>query len=156
GLVIHQPVGVVAAITPWNFPNAMIARKVAPALAAGCAVVRKPAAETPLSALAMAELALQAGVPAGIFNVITATDAPAVVAELISRPQVRKVTFTGRTPVGILVLPQCAPTVRRTAMELGGHAPVIIFAAADLDLAINGPLAAKFRNAGQTCICSNR
>ncbi|QQD23125.1 succinate-semialdehyde dehydrogenase [Venatoribacter cucullus] len=156
GLVIHQPVGVVAAITPWNFPNAMIARKVAPALAAGCAVVLKPAAETPLSALAMAELALQAGVPAGIFNVITATDAPAVGAEMTSNPQVRKVTFTGSTPVGKLLLQQCATTVKRTSMELGGNAPVIIFDDADLDLAINGTLAAKFRNAGQTCICSNR
>lgn len=156
GLVVQQPVGVVAAITPWNFPNAMITRKVAPALAAGCTVVLKPAAETPLSALALAALALQAGVPAGVFNVVTGTDAAAIGAELTSNPLVRKVTFTGSTPVGKLLLQQCASTVKRTSMELGGNAPVIIFDDADLDMAINGTLAAKFRNSGQTCICSNR
>lgn len=156
GMVIHQPVGVVAAITPWNFPNAMITRKVAPALAAGCTVVLKPAAETPLSALALAELAQQAGVPAGVFNVIPSTDAKGIGAVLTGSPLVNKVTFTGSTPVGKLLLQQCAASVKRTSMELGGNAPIIVFNDADLDLAIKGTLAAKFRNSGQTCICANR
>lgn len=156
GMVIHQPVGVVAAITPWNFPNAMITRKVAPALAAGCTVVLKPAAETPLSALALAELAQQAGVPAGVFNVIPSTDAKGIGAVFTSSPLVNKVTFTGSTPVGKLLMEQCAASVKRTSMELGGNAPIIVFNDADLDLAIKGTLAAKFRNSGQTCICANR
>lgn len=156
GLVIKQPVGVVAAITPWNFPNAMITRKVAPALAVGCAVVLKPAAETPLSALALAELAKRAGLPDGLFNIVTGLDAPAIGGEMTGNKIVRKVTFTGSTPVGKLLMRQCADTVKRTSMELGGNAPVIIFDDADLELAVNGAIAAKYRNSGQTCICSNR
>lgn len=156
GLVIKQPVGVVAAITPWNFPNAMIARKVAPALAAGCTVVLKPAAETPLSALAMAELGKRAGLPDGVFNIVTGLDAAAIGGELTSNPVVRKLTFTGSTPVGKLLMKQCADTVKRTSMELGGNAPVIVFDDADLERAIDGAIAAKYRNSGQTCICSNR
>lgn len=156
GVVVRQPVGVVAAITPWNFPNAMITRKVAPALAAGCAIVLKPAAETPLSALALAELAEQAGVPAGVFSVLPTDDAPSVGDELCSNPTVKKLTFTGSTPVGKLLMKQCADTVKRTSMELGGNAPVIIFDDADLDQAVAGALASKYRNAGQTCICANR
>jgi len=155
-LVVKQPVGVVAAITPWNFPNAMIARKVAPALAAGCTIVLKPAPETPLSALALAELADQAGVPAGVFNVLPCLKAEEVGEVLTSSPIVKKLTFTGSTPVGKLLLRQCADTVKRTSMELGGNAPVIIFDDADIDLAVSGALASKFRNAGQTCICANR
>jgi len=156
GLVIKQPIGVVAAITPWNFPNAMITRKVAPGLAVGCAVVLKPAAETPLSALAVAELARRAGMPAGLFNIITGLDAPAIGGVMTSSPVVRKLTFTGSTPVGKLLMKQCADTVKRTSMELGGNAPVIIFDDADLDRAVDGAIAAKYRNSGQTCICSNR
>lgn len=156
GLVVKQPVGVVAAITPWNFPNAMITRKVAPGLAVGCAMVLKPAAETPLSALALVELARRAGLPAGLFNVLPGLDAPAIGGEMTSNPIVKKVTFTGSTPVGKLLMKQCADTVKRTSMELGGNAPIIIFDDADLDLAINGALLSKFRNSGQTCICSNR
>lgn len=155
-LVIKQPVGVVAAITPWNFPNAMIARKVAPALAAGCTVVLKPAPETPLSALALAELAVRAGVPAGVFNVLPCLKAEEVGGVFTASPIVKKLTFTGSTPVGKLLLRQCADTVKRTSMELGGNAPVIIFNDADIDLAVAGALASKFRNAGQTCICANR
>ncbi len=155
-LVIKQPVGVVAAITPWNFPNAMITRKVAPALAVGCAIVLKPAAETPLSALALAELAHRAGIPAGVFNVVTGTDAPAIGGVMTSSPLVKKLTFTGSTPIGKLLMKQCSDTVKRTSMELGGNAPVIIFDDADLDIAIPGALASKYRNSGQTCICSNR
>ncbi|WP_263866136.1 NAD-dependent succinate-semialdehyde dehydrogenase [Thalassolituus marinus] len=156
GLVIKQPIGVVAAITPWNFPNAMITRKVAPALAVGCSVVLKPAAETPLSALAIAELGKRAGLPEGVFNVITGTDAPAIGNTMTSSPIVRKLTFTGSTPVGKLLMKQCADTVKRTSMELGGNAPVIVFDDADLDRAVDGAIAAKYRNSGQTCICSNR
>lgn len=156
GIVIKQPVGVVAAITPWNFPNAMIARKVAPALAVGCAIVLKPAAETPLSALALAELAKRAGVPDGLFSVLPSADARAVGGEMTSNPLVKKVTFTGSTPVGKLLMKQCAETVKRTSMELGGNAPVIIFDDADLDAAIEGALVSKYRNSGQTCICANR
>ena len=155
-IVIKQPVGVVAAITPWNFPNAMITRKVAPALAVGCAMVLKPAAETPLSALALAELAERAGLPAGLFNVLTTSDAVAVGGEMTSNPMVKKVTFTGSTCVGKLLMKQCADTVKRTSMELGGNAPVIVFDDADLDKAVAGALVSKYRNSGQTCICANR
>ncbi|MCO4758302.1 MAG: NAD-dependent succinate-semialdehyde dehydrogenase [Oceanospirillaceae bacterium] len=155
-IVIKQPVGVVAAITPWNFPNAMITRKVAPALAVGCAIVLKPAAETPLSALALAELGERAGLPAGLFSVLTSADAPAVGGEMTSNTTVKKVTFTGSTGVGKLLMKQCADTVKRTSMELGGNAPVIIFDDADLDKAIAGALVSKYRNSGQTCICANR
>ncbi|WP_028295123.1 NAD-dependent succinate-semialdehyde dehydrogenase [Oceanobacter kriegii] len=155
-LVIKQPVGVVAAITPWNFPNAMLARKIAPALAAGCTIVCKPAIETPISALAIAKLAEEAGVPAGVINIIPGADAPAIGGEMTSNPVVKKLTFTGSTPVGKLLMKQCADTVKRTSMELGGNAPIIIFDDADLDAAINGALISKFRNSGQTCICSNR
>lgn len=156
GVVVKQPIGVVAAITPWNFPNAMITRKAGPALAVGCAVVLKPAAETPLSALALVELADRAGLPAGLFSVLPGMDAPAIGGEMTSNPTVKKVTFTGSTPVGKLLMKQCADTVKRTSMELGGNAPVIIFDDADLDLAVTGALAAKYRNSGQTCICANR
>ncbi|WP_221793907.1 NAD-dependent succinate-semialdehyde dehydrogenase [Oceanobacter mangrovi] len=156
GLVIKQSIGVVAAITPWNFPNAMITRKVAPGLAVGCTVVLKPAAETPLSALAIAELGRRAGLPAGVFNIVTGTDAPAIGGEMTSNPIVRKLTFTGSTPVGKLLMKQCADTVKRTSMELGGNAPVIVFDDADLERAVDGAILAKYRNSGQTCICSNR
>jgi succinate-semialdehyde dehydrogenase/glutarate-semialdehyde dehydrogenase len=156
GMIIKQPVGVVAAITPWNFPSAMITRKVAPALAVGCAVVLKPAAETPLSALALAYLAQQAGLPAGLFNVVTGDDAKAIGGVLTSHPDVKKLTFTGSTPVGKLLMNQCSATVKRTSMELGGNAPLIIFDDADLDLVVPGIVNAKFRNSGQTCISANR
>ena len=155
-IVIKQPVGVVAAITPWNFPNAMITRKVAPALAVGCAIVLKPAAETPLSALALAELGERAGLPAGLFSVVPSANAPAVGGEMTSNPTVKKLTFTGSTGVGKLLMKQCADTVKRTSMELGGNAPVIVFDDADLDKAIAGALVSKYRNSGQTCICANR
>jgi succinate-semialdehyde dehydrogenase/glutarate-semialdehyde dehydrogenase len=155
-IVIKQPVGVVAAITPWNFPSAMITRKAAPALAVGCAMVLKPAAETPFSALALAELADRAGLPAGVFNVIPGDDAVAIGGELTSNPIVKKLTFTGSTPVGKLLMAQCANTVKRTSMELGGNAPIIIFDDADLDLVMPGIINAKFRNSGQTCISANR
>ncbi|PJG85077.1 NAD-dependent succinate-semialdehyde dehydrogenase [Conservatibacter flavescens] len=155
-LVIKQPIGVVAAITPWNFPNAMITRKAAPALAAGCAIVIKPAAETPLSALALAELAHQAGIPAGLFNVITSTDAVGVGKEMTTNKLVRKVTFTGSTRVGKILMEQSASTVKKLALELGGNAPSIIFDDADLDNAVDNAIASKFRNSGQTCVCTNR
>lgn len=155
-IAIKQPIGVVAAITPWNFPNAMIARKVAPALAVGCAMVLKPAAETPLSALALVELANRAGLPTGLFSVVPTSDAPTVGAEMTSNPIVKKVTFTGSTQIGKLLMKQCADTVKRTSMELGGNAPVIVFDDADIDLAVAGALVAKYRNSGQTCICANR
>jgi succinate-semialdehyde dehydrogenase/glutarate-semialdehyde dehydrogenase len=155
-LVIKQPVGVVAAITPWNFPNAMLARKVAPALAAGCTLVAKPARETPLSALALALLAEQAGVPAGVFNIVCGSTSAAIGDELTSNPAVRKLTFTGSTPVGKMLMQQCAGTVKKTSMELGGNAPFIVFDDADLDAAIAGAMASKYRNAGQTCVCTNR
>jgi succinate-semialdehyde dehydrogenase/glutarate-semialdehyde dehydrogenase len=154
-LVLKQPVGVCAAITPWNFPNAMIARKVGPALAAGCTMVVKPASATPYSALAMAELAERAGVPAGVFSVITGASGP-IGTELCTNKTVRKVSFTGSTEVGKILLKQCADTVKRTSMELGGHAPFIVFDDADLDKAVEGAIACKFRNAGQTCVCTNR
>lgn len=137
-IVIKQPVGVVAAITPWNFPNAMITRKAAPALAAGCAILLKPAGETPLSALALAELANRAGVPAGLFNVLPSNSSSKVGGEMTSNPKVKKLTFTGSTPIGKLLMKQCADTVKRTSMELGGNAPVIVFDDADLDQAVQG------------------
>lgn len=155
-MVIKQPIGVVAAITPWNFPNAMITRKAAPALAAGCAVVVKPAAETPLSALALAELAHQAGLPKGLLNIVTSTDAIAVGKVLTESPIVRKVTFTGSTRVGKILMEQSACTVKKLALELGGNAPSIVFDDADLDNAVEGVFASKFRNSGQTCVCTNR
>ncbi|MBY5923120.1 NAD-dependent succinate-semialdehyde dehydrogenase [Ferrimonas balearica] len=155
-LVIKQPVGVVGSITPWNFPNAMMVRKAAPALAAGCAFVAKPAAETPLSALAVAELAKRAGFPNGLFNVVVGTDAPAIGQVLTQHPVIRKFSFTGSTATGKRLLAQCAEGVKRTSMELGGNAPFIVFEDADLDEAVKGLMVAKFRNAGQTCVCSNR
>lgn len=154
-LVIKQPVGVVACITPWNFPAAMITRKVGPALAAGCTVVCKPAQQTPLSALALATLALRAGVPPGVFNVVTG-DARVVGGELTASPLVRKLTFTGSTAIGKLLLAQCAGTVKKVSMELGGNAPFIVFDDADLDAAVAGAIASKYRNTGQTCVCANR
>ncbi len=155
-IVQRQPVGVVAAITPWNFPNAMIARKAAAALAAGCTFVVKPAHQTPLSALALAELADQAGIPAGVFNVVVGTDAKAIGAVLTQHPKVAKFSFTGSTAVGKQLIKQCADGVKRVTMELGGNAPFIVFDDADLDAAVQGLLASKFRNAGQTCVCANR
>ncbi len=155
-VVIKQPVGVCAAITPWNFPAAMITRKAGPALAVGCAMVLKPAKETPLSALALAELADRAGLPAGLLNVITGKSSSDIGAELTSNPVVRKLTFTGSTPVGKKLTEQCAATMKRTSMELGGNAPVIVFYDADLDAAVVGAAASKYRNSGQTCICANR
>jgi succinate-semialdehyde dehydrogenase/glutarate-semialdehyde dehydrogenase len=154
-VVIKQPVGVVACITPWNFPNAMLTRKIAPALAAGCTVVCKPANATPLSAYAFAELAERAGVPAGVINLVTGRTAE-IGKELTSNPIVRKLTFTGSTPVGKQLMAECAATVKRTSMELGGNAPFIVFDDADLDAAIAGVMASKYRNAGQTCVCANR
>lgn len=155
-IVIKQPIGVVAAVTPWNFPNAMITRKVAPALAAGCTVVVKPAEDTPLSALALAELAERAGFPPGVFNVLTTNDPAAVGGELTANPLVRKLSFTGSTEVGKLLMRQCADTVKKVSLELGGNAPFIVFDDADLDAAVEGALASKYRNAGQTCVCANR
>jgi len=152
---IKQPVGVCAAITPWNFPNAMITRKAAPALAAGCSVVIKPASETPLSALALAELAHRAGIPAGVLNVVAGSSG-AIGGELTSNPTVRKLTFTGSTPVGKMLEAQCAATLKKTSMELGGNAPFIVFEDADIDAAVQGALISKYRNSGQTCVCSNR
>tara|TARA_R110000782_G_scaffold91671_5_gene174954 strand:+ start:2652 stop:4115 length:1464 start_codon:yes stop_codon:yes gene_type:complete len=154
-LTIKQPVGVVACITPWNFPNAMLARKIAPALAAGCTVVCKPANETPLSALALGELALRAGIPAGAINIISGRTVE-IGAELTSNTAVRKLTFTGSTAVGKKLTADCAGTMKRTSMELGGNAPFIVFETADLDAAVEGLMANKFRNAGQTCVCTNR
>jgi succinate-semialdehyde dehydrogenase/glutarate-semialdehyde dehydrogenase len=154
-LVFRQPVGVVAAITPWNFPMAMITRKAGPALAAGCTFVCKPAGQTPYSALAVAVLAERAGVPAGVINIITGDAAP-IGGELTSNPLVRKVTFTGSTAIGKKLMQQCAGTVKRLTMELGGNAPFIVFEDADLDAAVAGAMASKFRNTGQTCICANR
>ncbi|MBV9659217.1 MAG: NAD-dependent succinate-semialdehyde dehydrogenase [Verrucomicrobia bacterium] len=154
-VVLKQPIGVCAAITPWNFPNAMITRKVAPALAAGCTILIKPAEQTPLSALALAALAEQAGMPRGVLNVLTG-DAAAIGGELTSNPAVRHLSFTGSTEIGRLLMGQCAPTVKKIALELGGNAPFIVFDDADLDAAIEGAIASKFRNAGQTCVCANR
>jgi succinate-semialdehyde dehydrogenase/glutarate-semialdehyde dehydrogenase len=154
-VVIKQPVGVVAAITPWNFPNAMITRKCAPALAAGCPVVIKPATATPYSAFALAELGERAGIPAGVLNVLTGS-AGAIGGELTSNPIVRKLSFTGSTEVGKLLMEQCAATVKKVSMELGGNAPFVVFDDADLDAAVEGAMASKFRNMGQTCVCANR
>ncbi|MCQ3934573.1 MAG: succinate-semialdehyde dehydrogenase (NADP(+)), partial [Gammaproteobacteria bacterium] len=154
-LVLKQPVGVVAAITPWNFPSAMITRKIAPALAAGCTVVAKPALETPFSALALAELACRAGLPPGVLNIITGPG-PEIGTELTANPLVRKLSFTGSTAVGKLLLAQCAGTVKKVSMELGGNAPFIVFEDADLDAAVAGAMASKYRNSGQTCVCANR
>ncbi|WP_204115391.1 NAD-dependent succinate-semialdehyde dehydrogenase [Shimia biformata] len=155
-VVIKQPVGVVASITPWNFPNAMIARKVAPALAVGCAMVSKPAGETPLSALAMAVLAERAGVPKGVFSVITSSRSSAIGQEFTSNPTVKKITFTGSTEVGRILLKQAADQVQKVSMELGGNAPFIVFDDADLDAAVEGAMISKYRNNGQTCVCANR
>ncbi len=154
-VVIKQPIGVVAAITPWNFPNAMITRKAGPALAAGCAFVVKPAAETPLSALALAELAERAGIPAGVFSVLTGK-ASEIGGEMTSNPIVKALTFTGSTEIGRLLMAQCATTVKRVGLELGGNAPFIVFDDADLDAAVAGAMASKYRNNGQTCVCANR
>jgi succinate-semialdehyde dehydrogenase/glutarate-semialdehyde dehydrogenase len=157
-LVVPEPIGVGAAITPWNFPAAMIARKVAPALAAGCSVVVKPAEATPLTALALAEIAVRAGLPAGLLNVVTGDrdDAAAIGAELTSNAAVRCLSFTGSTAVGKRLMEQCAQTVKRVCLELGGNAPFLVFDDADLDAAVEGAIASKFRNAGQTCVCANR
>ncbi|HEX2567805.1 MAG TPA: NAD-dependent succinate-semialdehyde dehydrogenase [Burkholderiales bacterium] len=154
-LVMKEPVGVAAMITPWNFPNAMITRKAAPALAAGCTVVLKPAEQTPLSAFAMAELAERAGLPKGVLNILTG-DGPTIGAELCANPKVRKLSFTGSTEVGRILMKQCADTVKKLSLELGGNAPFIVFDDADLDAAVEGALASKYRNAGQTCVCANR
>jgi succinate-semialdehyde dehydrogenase/glutarate-semialdehyde dehydrogenase len=154
-IVVKQGIGVCAAITPWNFPAAMITRKVAPALAAGCTIVVKPANETPFSALALAELAQRAGIPAGVLNIVTG-DAPAIGAQLTGHPLVRKFSFTGSTPIGRLLMSQCAETIKKVSLELGGNAPFIVFADADIDAAVEGAIAAKYRNAGQTCVCVNR
>ena len=155
-VTLKQPVGVVAAITPWNFPIAMITRKVAPALAAGCTIVLKPATETPLCALALAELAERAGVPAGVFSVVAGNKASAIGGEMTGNSIVRKLTFTGSTEIGKVLMEQCAGTVKKTSMELGGNAPFIVFDDADLDAAGVGAMASKYRNAGQTCVCANR
>ena len=154
-LVSKEAIGVVAAITPWNFPLAMITRKAAPELAAGCTMVLKPANETPFSALALAKLAEEAGIPKGVLNVVTG-DAVAIGSVLTSHPEVRKLTFTGSTPVGRLLMQQCASTVKKMSLELGGNAPFVVFADADIDKAVQGAVFAKFRNAGQTCVCANR
>ena len=155
-VTLKQPVGVVAAITPWNFPIAMITRKVAPALAAGCSIVLKPATETPLCALALAELGERAGIPAGVFSVVAGKKASAIGGEMTGNPIVRKLTFTGSTEIGKLLMEQCAGTVKKTSMELGGNAPFIVFDDADLDAAVAGCMVSKYRNAGQTCVCANR
>ncbi|CAN7548115.1 NAD-dependent succinate-semialdehyde dehydrogenase [Rhizobium sp. LjRoot258] len=155
-IVIKQPVGVVGTITPWNFPAAMITRKIAPALAVGCAVVSKPAEQTPLSALALAVLAEQAGIPPGVFNVIVGEDGPAIGKELCGNEKVRKISFTGSTEVGRILMRQCADQIKKISLELGGNAPFIVFDDADLDAAVEGALASKYRNAGQTCVCANR
>jgi succinate-semialdehyde dehydrogenase/glutarate-semialdehyde dehydrogenase len=154
-VVVKEPIGVCAAITPWNFPAAMITRKVGPALAAGCPIVVKPAEATPFSALALAVLAERAGVPAGVFNVVTGDPKP-IGAELTGNPIVRKLSFTGSTAVGRLLMAQCAPTVKKVSLELGGNAPFIVFDDADLDAAVAGAIASKYRNSGQTCVCTNR
>ena len=155
-MTIRQPIGVAAAITPWNFPNAMITRKVAPALAAGCTVVIKPAEDTPLSALALAVLAEEAGFPPGVLNIITTRQPAAVGDELCANPLVRKLSFTGSTEIGKLLMAKCAGTVKKLSLELGGNAPFIVFDDADLDEAVKGAIASKYRNAGQTCVCANR
>ena len=155
-VVMRQPVGVVGAITPWNFPAAMITRKAAPALAAGCTFVCKPAIQTPYSALALAELAARAGLPPGVFNIVTGIDARAIGQALTTHPLVRKLSFTGSTATGKVLMAQCAGTVKKVSLELGGNAPFIVFDDADLDAAVAGAVASKYRNAGQTCVCTNR
>ena len=155
-LTFKQPIGVFGAITPWNFPIAMITRKVAPGIAAGCACVLKPAEQTPLSALALAELAHRAGLPAGVMNIVTGMDAPAMGSALCDDDRIRKMTFTGSTEVGRILMRQSADTLKKISLELGGNAPLIVFDDADLDLAIAGAMASKYRNAGQTCVCANR
>jgi succinate-semialdehyde dehydrogenase/glutarate-semialdehyde dehydrogenase len=154
-VVLKEPIGVVAAITPWNFPSAMITRKAGPALAAGCPVVLKPATATPFSALALAELGERAGLPPGVFNVVTGASAP-IGEELTRNPLVRKLTFTGSTEVGKRLMERCAATVKKLSLELGGNAPFIVFDDADLDAAVQGALVSKYRNSGQTCVCTNR
>ncbi len=157
-MVLKQPIGVCVAITPWNFPMAMITRKVAPAIAAGCTIIIKPAEQTPLSALALAELAKEAGMPDGVLNIVTANAQNSIIVgkTLCDSPDVRHLSFTGSTPVGRILMAQCAPTVKKVALELGGHAPFIVFQDADLDAAVEGAISSKYRNAGQTCICTNR
>ena len=157
-MVLKQPIGVCVAITPWNFPMAMITRKVAPAIAAGCTIIIKPAEQTPLSALALAELAKEAGMPDGVLNIVTADAKNSIIVgkTLCDSPDVRHLSFTGSTPVGRILMEQCAPTVKKVALELGGHAPFIVFEDADLDAAVEGAISSKYRNAGQTCICTNR
>src|SRR5260221_2928107 len=154
-LVTKEPIGVVACITPWNFPFAMITRKAGPAIAAGCTVVLKPASQTPFSALSLAELAQRAGMPKGVLNVITGS-ATEIGAELTSHPTVRKLSFTGSTPIGKVLMAQCAGTIKKLSLELGGNAPFIVFDHADLDAAGEGAVASKYRNTGQTCVCTNR
>jgi succinate-semialdehyde dehydrogenase/glutarate-semialdehyde dehydrogenase len=154
-MVLRQPIGVVVAITPWNFPAAMITRKAAPAIAAGCPIVVKPALQTPFSALAMAELGARAGLPAGVFNVVTG-EAAAIGGEFTGNDKVRKLSFTGSTPVGKLLMAQCAATVKKVALELGGNAPFLVLDDADLDAAVTGAIQSKYRNTGQTCVCANR
>ena len=154
-IVLKQPIGVVAAVTPWNFPSAMVTRKLAPALAAGCTMVLKPASATPYSALALAALALEAGVPAGVFNVVTGS-ARAIGGELCASPIVQKLTFTGSTEIGRDLMRDCAPTIKKLSLELGGNAPFLVFDDADIDKAIDGAMVSKFRNNGQTCVCTNR
>lgn len=157
-MVLKQPIGVCASITPWNFPIAMITRKVSPAIAAGCTIVIKPAEQTPLSALAIAELAHRAGIPPGVINIVTADSQRSIDVGnvLCASPTVRHLSFTGSTPVGRILMQQCAPTVKKLALELGGHAPFIVFEDADIDAAVEGALQSKYRNAGQTCVCANR
>ncbi|MFC6688232.1 NAD-dependent succinate-semialdehyde dehydrogenase [Jhaorihella thermophila] len=155
-MVLKQPIGVAASITPWNFPNAMITRKAAPALAAGCTFVARPAAETPLSAIALAVLAERAGIPAGVFNVVPSSRASEIGKEFCENPAVRKLSFTGSTEVGRILLRQAADQIKKCSMELGGNAPFIVFDDADLDAAVEGAMMCKFRNAGQTCVCANR
>ena len=155
-MVLKQPVGVFAAITPWNFPNAMITRKIGPGLAAGCAGIVKPASETPLSALALAELAERAGIPAGVINIIPGKDAKSIGLELTTHPDIRKITFTGSTEVGRILMRQSSDTIKKVSLELGGNAPLIVFDDADIEVAVRESLSSKFRNAGQTCVCANR
>jgi succinate-semialdehyde dehydrogenase / glutarate-semialdehyde dehydrogenase len=157
-MVLKQAIGVCVSITPWNFPLAMITRKVAPAIAAGCTIVIKPAEQTPLSALALAELAKEAGIPDGVINIVTADakNSVAIGKALCDSPLVRHLSFTGSTPVGRILMEQCAPTIKKVALELGGHAPFIVFEDADLDAAVSGAMQSKYRNAGQTCVCTNR
>jgi succinate-semialdehyde dehydrogenase/glutarate-semialdehyde dehydrogenase len=157
-MVLKQAIGVCVSITPWNFPLAMITRKVAPAIAAGCTIVIKPAEQTPLSALALAELAKEAGIPDGVINIVTADSKNSIEIGkvLCDSPKVRHLSFTGSTPVGRILMGQCAPTIKKVALELGGHAPFIVFEDADLDAAVSGAMQSKYRNAGQTCVCTNR